>query len=133
MQIAEGLWTSGRGRCDRPPTQMPLPKPLDGFSANGIFRSQLPLRGSSGIAPDSLLGLGVVPGTAMDHKILCFYHIVNDMAAKWLLPIALHRVGDRSETGYNYSPPSHRAIYAPCMFHQNQSVKAANQGQACKV
>ena len=61
---------------------MPLPKPpLQGFSANGMDRSQLPLRGSSGIAPDSLLGLALVPDTAIDHKILCFHDSVNDMAA----------------------------------------------------
>jgi hypothetical protein len=47
------------------------------FSANGMVRSHLPLRGSSGFAPDSLLGPAFVPDTAMRHKIWCFGPVVN--------------------------------------------------------
>jgi hypothetical protein len=46
-------------------------------SANGIVRSHLPLRGSSGLTPDSLLGLAHVVGTAIRHKIWCFNRRVN--------------------------------------------------------
>ena len=54
--------------------------PFDGAQCQWHFRSQLPLRGSSGIAPDSLLGLAFGPDTAMNHKILCFRDSVNDIA-----------------------------------------------------
>jgi hypothetical protein len=80
-QIAAGLRASGleadeigRFYC------MPLPEPPFRLtlSAVGMVRSQLPLRGSSGFAPDSLLVLAFGPGTAMDHKILCFCDSVNE-------------------------------------------------------
>jgi hypothetical protein len=61
---------------------MPLPKPVfEQVQCQWHVRSQLPLRGSSGIAPDSLLGLAVVPDTATDHKVWCFYDGVNGVAA----------------------------------------------------
>ena len=47
------------------------------FSAVGVFRSHLPLRGSSGFSPDSLLGPALVLDTAMGHKILCLWGLVN--------------------------------------------------------
>ena len=47
------------------------------FSAFSVFRSHLPLRGSSGFSPDSLLGPALVPDTAMGHKILCLWGLVN--------------------------------------------------------
>jgi hypothetical protein len=47
------------------------------FSAVSVFRSHLPLRGSSGFAPDSLLGPAFVPDTAMTHKIWCLARVVN--------------------------------------------------------
>ena len=47
------------------------------FSAVSVFRSHLPLRGSSGFSPDSLLGPALVPDTAMGHKILCLGDCVN--------------------------------------------------------
>jgi hypothetical protein len=54
------------------PTSMRFPnRLLQVIQCFSILRSQLPLRGSSGISPDSLLGPADVPGTAMDHKILC--------------------------------------------------------------
>ena len=56
VQIAAGLRTSGQGRsiglCLLHAASQ---TPFQGFSANGMDRSQLPLRGSSGFAPDSLL------------------------------------------------------------------------------
>src|SRR5579859_4238460 len=72
---------------------MPLPKPFQRLSVQGMGRSQLPLRGSPGFAPDSLLGLADGPGTATEHKILCFYDNVKPV---WLyiqypLPISFFR------------------------------------------
>src|ERR1700674_94040 len=95
---------------------MPLPKPpFQGFSANGIVRSQLPLRGSSGIAPDSLLGLALVPGTAIDHKILCFYDGVNDIAADLMACYYIQYPCFRSssnERSRHLSPCSCRVVLA---------------------
>ena len=59
MPIAAGLRTSGRGPTNSADSYcMPLPDPK-GLSfenqCQGMVRSQLPLRGSSGFAPDSLL------------------------------------------------------------------------------
>lgn len=81
MQIAAGLRTSGRADVDRLLLHAASQTTFAGVQCQGMDRSQLPLRGSSGIAPDSLLGLALVPDTAIDHKILCFHDIVNDMAA----------------------------------------------------
>ena len=49
------------------------------FSANGLVRSHLPLRGSSGFTPDSLLGPAFVLDTAIWHNIWCFGSVVNPM------------------------------------------------------
>jgi len=51
------------------------------FSAIGMVCSHLPLRGSSGFAPDSLLAQHYVSGAAMGHKIWCFSTVVNGTAA----------------------------------------------------
>jgi hypothetical protein len=54
-----------------------FPSPKKAAQCANMVRSQLPLRGNSGITPDSLLGLADVPDTAMDHKILCLSPFVN--------------------------------------------------------
>jgi hypothetical protein len=81
MPIAAGLRTSGRAAKMWPVVYwMPLPnREHSRISANGIVRSQLPLRGSSGFEPDSILGLVVVLDTATGHKIWGLVGKVNDL------------------------------------------------------
>ena len=56
------------GLCRLNPTRRTSQCPF-GISVILGFRTCLPLRGSSGFSPDSLLSLDVVPGAANEHKI----------------------------------------------------------------